>query len=133
MVSQSRTAPNFTYDNGSDCTPDASFSAVFTVSVCNNGHELYSTSIISADYGNEIFTGPDPIADFFAPGELANALLNSSGDFVYDVDEGPDGNGAIIEAIDLTPRPAPEPGSVFLLGTGILAALSFPRRRQQHN
>jgi hypothetical protein len=130
VVSQSLTLPALAYDNGnSGCAPDASFSASFSDSVCNNGREVYGTNFNSAVHPSEIFTGPDPVADFFASGVLASADLNSSGDFVYLVNALGSSNGEIFEAIDLTTDQVPEPGSIFLLGTGLLAGLGAMRRR----
>jgi hypothetical protein len=75
-----------------------------------------------------IFTGPDPVTDFFGYGIVEISSLNSSGDFLYAV--GPFNNGGeIFEAIDRTTTPTPEPGSIFLLGTGALTALAGMRRR----
>jgi hypothetical protein len=121
--------PALAYDDGNGCAPDASFSASFTDSVCNNGHEVYGTNFNSAVYPSEIFTGPDPVADFFASGVLASADLNSSGDFVYWINALGSSNGEILEAIDLTTDQVPEPCSISLVGTGLLAGLGAMRRR----
>jgi hypothetical protein len=129
LVGKSLTLPALAYDNGTPCTVPFNGGS-FAGAVCNNGREVFGTPINSTPYGSEIFTGPDPVADFFASGVLASADLNSSGDFVYWVNAVGSSNGEILEAIDLTTDQVPEPGSIFLLGTGILAALSLPRRRQ---
>jgi hypothetical protein len=129
LVSKSLITPDLAYDNGTGCAPDASFSGPFSASVCNNGREVYGTYIDSRLYTSEIFTGPDPVADFFASGELESVYLNSSGDFVYWINARGESNGSIYEAIDLTTDQVPEPASIFLLSTGLLAAAGTLRRR----
>jgi hypothetical protein len=103
--------------------------------LCNNGHEAFGGSFTFPGGVMEhgVFDGPDPIADFIAGGFPASggdnpALMNSSGDFVYD--EG--FYDVITEAIDLTSRQAavtPEPGTLTLFATGALAAAAAIRRR----
>jgi hypothetical protein len=57
--------------------------------------------------------------------------LNASGDFVFvDGKTVSDASGEWYEYIDLTTRATPEPTSIFLLGTGVFAALG-PMRRQK--
>lgn len=129
LVSKSLTVPALAYDNGTGCAPNAAFSGPFAASVCNNGREVYGTPINSTPYGAEIFTGPDPVADFFAMGELESVDLNSSGDFVYWINAVGSSNGSIYEVVDLTTDQVPEPASIFLLSTGLLAAAGTLRRR----
>lgn len=129
LVSKSLTVPALAYDNGTGCAPNAAFSGPFSASVCNNGREVYGTPINSIPYDAEIFTGPDPVADFFAPGELESVDLNSSGDFVYWINARGESNGSIYEAIDLTTDQVPEPASILLLSAGLLAAAGTLRRR----
>lgn len=134
MVNQSYTAPNLVYDNGAPCTVSAPFLTSSVSGTCNNGNEVYTAVYPAATmppYLNATFTGPDPVADFFAPGEISisDVNLNSSGDFAYNWDHPTGGGGENLEAIDLTTDQVPEPGSIFLLGTGLLAALGTMRRR----
>jgi len=129
LVGKSLTVPGLAYDNGTGCAPNASFSGPFSASVCNNGREVYGTPIDSTPYDAEIFTGPDPVVDLFASGELESVDLNSSGDFIYWINARGSSNGAIYEAIDLTTDQVPEPASIFLLSTGLLAAAGTLRRR----
>jgi len=133
MVNESPTAPNLVYDNGTPCTVSAPFLTDHVPGTCNNGHEVYTAGSAIAPYSNETFTGPDPVADLFVPplGEpdIDFVHLNSSGDFVYDAYHNGD-NGAVDyhEAIDLTSE-TPEPASIFLLGTGLIAVAGTLRRR----
>jgi hypothetical protein len=132
MVNESTTAPNLVYDNGTPCTVSAPFLTDHVPGTCNNGHEVYTAGSAIAPYSNETFTGPDPVADFFAPYEIQIGFvdLNASGDFVYNASPIGADNGAyqIEEAIDLTSE-TPEPASIFLLATGLLALAGTLRRR----
>lgn len=133
-VSVSATNPDLTYDDGTAC---ASVPAGFSfISRCNNGHEVYGTDrYAAAPYASMIFDGPDLATDFVADGELDQVYLNASGDFVFIYDEGalgPDGDGFIAEAIDVTTGGTPEPGSLWLLATGAIAGVGVVglRRRE---
>lgn len=123
MVNESPTAPNLVFDNGSPCTPTTSF-ATSTVypGICNNGHEVYEATPVGQPgvFGPQNFDGPD-ITDTFSnvPPFIDEVDLNSSGDFAYDASLPAHTSGELFEAIDLST--APEPGSIVLLGTGLLA------------
>jgi hypothetical protein len=132
MVNESTTAPNLVYDNGTPCTVSASFLTYPVPGTCNNGHEVYTAGFAIAPYSNETFTGPDPVANYFASysTEIGFVDLNASGDFVYYASPigADDGAYQIEEAIDLTSE-TPEPSSIFLLATGLLALAGTLRHR----
>jgi hypothetical protein len=129
-TSASETDPGLAYDNGTPC-PVLPAGAT-SLSRCNNGHEVLEDGAVGR--GGTPITNPPPNAVILA--DTGNISVNSFGDYVAIVGIGDTGNdldGEIIEGIDLTTRATPEPASIELLGTGILAALGFLRRRQQHS
>jgi hypothetical protein len=129
LVAESTTPPSLVYDNGTPCIPNApaEFIGNLGPAACNNGHEVYGTGRYAPEYPNSIFNGPDPVTDYLGPDILDEVLLNSSGDFLFLEGNLSFGDGEIYEAIDLTK--VPEPGGIFLLGTGALTTLAAMRRR----
>jgi hypothetical protein len=131
----SATDPGFTYDNGTGCTPFTipPVSTGSTRGVCNNGHEVYAYKRgVGPMQG--FYDGPylNNVADRAGGGEVFQADLNASGDFVLVDGLNPsmdDASGEWYEYIDLSTDTVPEPASIFLLGTGALAALGSMRRR----
>ena len=127
-ISLSGTNPDLTFDNGTRCPVLPPFAT--NSSRCNNGHEVLG-AFAPGRTGVPI-TNPPPNAVILI--DTGSIFVDSFGDYVATVgigDTGSSFDGEIIEGVDLTTRATPEPASIALLGTGILAALSFPRRRQQ--
>ena len=121
----SSTAPALAYDNGTPCTPGFAAGWVVLQGVCNNGREA-STGYLSAGEGfPDVFTGPDPVADFLAKGGGSSIFMNNQGDIVWDDIYSEN----FFEAIDLTTDQVPEPSGFLLLGTGLIAGAGTMRRR----
>ena len=124
----SGTIPDLAYDDGTPCAVLPA--GATSLSRCNNGHEVLGEG--NAAKGLPTITNPPPNAVILV--DTSNIFVNSLGDYITTVGIGDTGNdldGEIIEGIDLTTRTTPEPGSIVLLGTGVLAALGSIRRRQQ--
>jgi hypothetical protein len=131
LVAFSTTNPGLVYDNGSPCTPTVS-PAIGSTNVaeasCNGAREVFGTGHFApSPFENSIFDGPNP-SNFVASHSVDTPFrLNASGDFVVVADQITfPSDGEIFEAIDTT---VPEPGSILLLDTGVLAAAGAMRRR----
>ncbi len=96
---------------------------------CNNGRVAWTGYLKPTQVMPSIYTGPisNPSAVTLPPqganGDLPFIFINSQGDVVWDdvFDE------EFFEAIDLTAQ-VPEPASLLLFGTGILALAAFSAR-----
>ena len=115
--------PAFTLDDGTPCSPAAPPGLTVLHAVCNNGREAFSARAPGQPFP-DLYTGPK-IVDLF-PGQAGGDFLylNSEGDILWN-----DSRTELwLEAFDLTSQ-TPEPGSLFLLATGTLAAAEALRRR----
>jgi PEP-CTERM motif len=115
--------PAFTLDDGIPCSPAAPPGLTVLHAVCNNGREAFSAQASGQPFP-DLYTGPN-IVDLF-PGQAGGDFLylNSEGDILWN-----DSRTELwLEAFDLTSQ-TPEPGSLFLLATGTLAAAEAMRRR----
>jgi hypothetical protein len=132
----SSTAPTITDDNGTPCAPSDPGGWV-AHGVCNNGLEAFTGTLGHGQIYPDVYVGSQQI---FTGGE-GFIFMNSAGDIVFDDQF----NDDWYEAIDLsTPTPdylsnselpsvAPEPGGIFLLGTGLFALAILLRRRPSHS
>jgi hypothetical protein len=127
LVNTTSTLPNLTYDNGVPCSPPAGFSVppIGEDSVCNNGFTAFGSFDNPNGDPSGVYTGPVSSLTLIAGFGETSAKLNSLGDFAWTsgiVEEN-------FEAIDLTTRATPEPGSLLLVGTGCFSLLCVLRRK----
>ena len=72
-----------------------------------------------------IWDGPDLVANYLGSGSIDGGLSSANGNVFYI-----DGtNNTLVVGIDLQTSPVPEPGTLSLTATAVLAAASFGRRR----
>jgi hypothetical protein len=140
LVSTSTTAPDLTYDNGAPCTPTINAPGPFYIegAACNGGREVWGTASDAKSppggmFPESIFDGPDPSTDFVTNGLLDGPLLNAAGDFVYTQllpGQNPFDDVQYFQAVLV---PAPEPASILLLDTGVIALIGAAIRRRMRS
>ncbi len=122
------TAPVLDFDNGVPCTVPVSpaLGQPTASGMCNNGHEILS--ILTSTPGiRGVYDGPDLSDAISTTLSFDGGFINANGDAVFISGL----TNELIFAQDLTTAAAPEPGSLYLLGTGGLAMLGTLRRNRR--
>ena len=140
-TSNSSTAPDLVYDDGTSCgsTP-AGFNA--SKNVCNNGWIGLGTLFNPNGDPNGVYVGSGSDLQFLHGGSADQVFLNSLGDFAWTDGQSEEMFVAILssstplkaaglsfEQTFVAADPTPEPGSLFLVGTGLLLFVAALRRK----
>src|SRR3981081_3299409 len=140
-TSDSSTAPDLVYDDGTSCgsTP-AGLNA--SKKVCNNGWIGLGTLFNPNGDSNGVYIGSGSDLQFLHGGSADQVFLNSLGDFAWTDGQSKEmfvaiaNSGPLFQAASLSfqenfvpAAPTPEPGSLLLVGTGLLFFVGAIRRK----
>src|SRR5260370_33958287 len=140
-TSDTSTAPDLVYDDGTSCgsTP-AGFNASKTV--CNNGWIGLGTFYIPNGAPNGVYVGSGSNLQFLHGGWVDQVFLNSLGNFAWTDGLSDEMYVAIANSAPLSQTaglsyqensvaadPTPEPGSWLLVGAGLLLFVAAVRRK----
>jgi hypothetical protein len=140
-TSDSSTAPDLVYDDGTSC---GSTAAGFNASkkVCNNGWIGLGTLYNPNGDPNGVYVGSGSDLQFLHGGSADQVFLNSLGDFAWTdgqseemfvaiANSAPPFNtaGLSFEENFVPADPTPEPGSLLLVGTGLVLFVAAVRRK----
>jgi hypothetical protein len=108
------------------CAIPAAFEVIHEF--CGGGHLFFSALYDAPPNGKDLlglFDGTDPTLDYLGYGSIDGGFMTANGN-VFFIDGALD---TLDVAIDLDTIPAPEPGSLMLMGTGALGLMAVVRRR----
>jgi hypothetical protein len=140
-TSNSSSAPDLVYDDGTSCgsTPGG-FNA--SKKVCNNGWIGLGTLYNPNGEPNGVYVGSGSDLQFLHGGSADQVFLNSLGDFAWTDGQSEEifvamlssstplkAAGLSFEQNFVAADPTPEPGSLFLVGTGLLLFVAAVRRK----
>lgn len=137
--SDSSTAPDLVYDDGSSCgSAPAGFNASKTI--CNNGWIGLGSLYNPNGDPNGVYVGSGLDLQFLHGGSADQLFLNSLGDFAWTdgrdeemfvaiLNSAPSFEALSFEEKFVPADPAPEPGSLLLVGTGLLLFVAAVRRK----
>lgn len=120
----STAAPVFSWDNGTACTPAVPAGGFVIHGVCNNGRYAFTGFLASGQHFPGVYSGS--VADLSFVWSQGEGLIymNGMGDIVFDDHFSDTWYVALRD-----PSAVPEPSTMLLLGTGIIACVGAVRRR----